>query len=65
MVEAEVVGGGEDRAVDAEVFDEALLGAEGQPAGVGVQPVGADHQVEPARGGPLEGDAHAVGALGE
>ncbi len=65
VVEPEPVGRGEDRAVDTEVPYELLLRPERQAAGGGVQPVRADHQVEPARRAALEGDVHAVGVLGE
>ncbi len=46
--------------VDAEVVDEPFLGAERQAAGRRVQAVRADHQVETARGGALEGHVHAA-----
>lgn len=60
-----MVGGGEDRAVYAQVPDELFLRAERQTAGVGVEPVRADHQVEAARRAVFEGHGHAVGVLGE
>jgi len=37
--------------VDARIVDELGLGPEGQTAGGRVEPIGADHQVEPARRG--------------
>lgn len=58
-----MVGGGEDRHVEAEVADELRLLAERQRAHVGVQPVGAYHEVERARCAPLEGDLDAIFAL--
>ena len=49
-----MVGHGKHREVTAEEPHERLLGAEDQPAGDRVQPVGADEQVEGSRGAALE-----------
>ncbi|GIF69555.1 hypothetical protein Ais01nite_75900 [Asanoa ishikariensis] len=53
------------RHVQAEVADERLLGTERQPPHRRVQTVGADHEVEPASGGALEGDVDAAVVLRE
>ena len=46
--------------VDSHVADEVGFRAERHPAHRRVQPVGADHQVEPAGLGAVEGDADPV-----
>jgi hypothetical protein len=48
------------RHVEAHVLDEVGFRPERQPTHRRVQPVGAEHQVEPARLGAVEGDAHPV-----
>ena len=57
------MGKGEAGEGVAEVAVEPLLGAEDQAAGVGVQPVGADDQVEGAMGATVEGDIDTVSAV--
>ena len=65
VIESQVVGDGEDRQVHAQVPGEPWLRAEGEGPDLGVQPVGADHQIEAARCGPFEGDLHRVRCLGD
>ena len=65
MVQPQVVGDGEHRQVQAQVVDEARLGAKGQAAHSGMEPVGADHEVERARRRPLEGHRDAVHGVGQ
>ena len=65
VIQAEIVRGGEDRQVQAQVADELRFVTEDELAHVRVQPVGAYHQVERACRGPLEGDLHRVGGLAE
>jgi hypothetical protein len=62
-LEAAVVGQGVDPEVAAQEVTEAGLVAEDQPAHVGVQPVGADDQVEAPRWAVLEGDLDPVAVL--
>jgi hypothetical protein len=63
--QAEVVGQVPGGHVVAEVADEPSLRSEGEPAHVGVHPVGADHQVEGAARAAGEGDLDAPRLLGQ
>ena len=54
-VQREVDGHGEDPEVATDVPAELRLGTEDEVSHVGVQAVGADHEVEPASAGVLEG----------
>jgi hypothetical protein len=62
-VQAEQVRNRVDGDEHAEVGDEPALVAEGQPADPGVDPVGADDQVEPALWGMRERHLHPVRLL--
>src|SRR5258708_24222305 len=63
-VQVDAPGRGEDRRVVAEVADEVGFRAESQCPHSGMQPIGADHDVELACAGTLERDHHAVVVLG-
>ena len=62
-VEFQIVGQREHREVTADVLHEPGLVAEDQPPDVRVQPVGPDHEAEPARVGGLERDVDTVAVV--
>jgi len=65
MIEVQLVGGGEDRDVAAEVADELRLVPDGQRTHVGVQPISPHNEVEGSLPSTLEGDPYTVIVLGE